>query len=423
MSPSVGSGAGRTRRKGPPRRLEPEEANRRIVEVCAFYCGGPGREAGRRITWECPYCAKPKLEVLPEGPVGGCWNASCPVPTSADAISLAAFFEDLDRRGDFPRLMARLGEILDGPGASPGNTGRRDRAAVREAPASPLAEPAETADPEVAGEAYRIVLSSCPATPASLAYWAGRGLEEATARRAGLAYATPKRVFAAIAAAERRLGGRLLSVPGFFRRGERPGERPGGEARVRFTLTGEYHLIPYHDREGRIRTIEGRATEAQRRRLREAGIKAKYVSLRGSGNHLYLFPSLPLDGIEAFTEGTAGAIVAAQEGVPVGAIKGIRCYTSPDGSPLPELAGASFGGRTVPYVPDADWPPKADVVREAPKAAASLSVPHGGVPALAYLPRGLDLDEWLISLPKNARRAALRDLLARASPLPVAGHA
>src|SRR3712207_8790485 len=40
----------------------------------------------------------------------------------------------------------------------------------------------------------------------------------------------------------------------------------------------------------------------------------KYVSLRGSGNHLYLFPGTDPEKIVAFTEGSFGAIVAVESG-------------------------------------------------------------------------------------------------------------
>jgi hypothetical protein len=86
-----------------------------------------------------------------------------------------------------------------------------------------------------------------------------------------------------------------------------------------------------------------------------------------------------------------GAIVAARFGLAIGAIKGCRSYTSTDGTPLPELVGADLGGRTVPYLPDADDPPKGDVVREAPKAARALTLPHNGGPAIGRLPKGHDL--------------------------------
>jgi hypothetical protein len=61
----------------------------------------------------------------------------------------------------------------------------------------------------------------------------------------------------------------------------------------------------------------------------------KYVSLRNSGVHLYVFPGFAPDELEAFCEGPIGAIVAAQHGIRVGAIKGNRCHCTPDGEPLP----------------------------------------------------------------------------------------
>ena len=241
-------------------------------------------------------------------------------------------------------------------------------------------------------------------------FWSSRGLTPGTVRQARLASATRPRILAALGRLAAEIGEEaLLSVPGFFE---------NGSGRLSFTLLGDYQLVPYLDRTGRITTIEGRATEAQRKRLEQSGIKAKYVSLRRSGSHLYLFPGLSFDDIQAFTEGSVGAMVAAQEGLCVAAIKGVRCYRNPDGGPLPELAGADLSGRTVPFIPDADDPPNSDVLDSAPKAALVLTRPHSGRPAIAYLPRGLDLDEWLLSLPKDRlqRRRAFAALLARAGP-------
>lgn len=102
--------------------------------------------------------------------------------------------------------------------------------------------------------------------------------------------------------------------------------------------------------------------EAPDAQERLCGIGAEVLSLRGSGIRLYLFPGYAPDAIVAFTEGPLGAIVAAQEGLAVGAVKGCRSYTVPDGSPLPELAGADLGGRLVPYIPDRDDPPNEEIL-------------------------------------------------------------
>jgi len=409
--------AGRPARRRSPL-PEPDEVNARLLDVCAAYAGSPGITAGRRTTWTCPQCSKSKLEALPERAMAGCWNAACPVPQTTDALGIVAFFEGLDRHREFPELLRCAGGLLGLDPSRKGERGadpRRNRITVplsRQAPHPPVSPP----DPDLLDAVYTGLLARCPLAARDRAFWASRGVIRETVRRGRFASATPARVRAAIGRLVEEFGREgLLEVPGFFE---------NARGRLSFTLLGDYQLIPYHDRLGRVTTIEGRATEPQRLRLARAGIKAKYVSLRSSGNHLYLFPSLAFDGIEAFTEGSVGAIVAAQEGLTVAAISGVRKYRSPDGSPLPELRGADLSGRTVPFIPDADDPPNPDVLDAAPKAALALAVPARGRPALAYLPRGLDLDDWLLSLPEHARPRAFEALLSRAErrPLPRGRH-
>ena len=68
----------------------------------------------------------------------------------------------------------------------------------------------------------------------------------------------------------------LLRVPGF--------SQDEKEGRLKFTLTGSYILIPYHDAKGRVTTIEGRCVGEPPEGM------GKYVSLRRAGNHLYVPP-------------------------------------------------------------------------------------------------------------------------------------
>ena len=201
----------------------------------------------------------------------------------------------------------------------------------------------------------------------------------------------------------------LLSVPGF--------SEDEGTGRIKFTLTGNYILIPYHDARGRITTIEGRVVGEIKDR--------KYVTLRRAGNHLYVFPGYRPEDILAVCEGAMGAIVAAECGLAVGAIMGcerFRASPSPEmldgsaGDPLLELGGADFGGRRVPYIPDADDPPNPNVLRAAPKAARWVAEPQNGKAAVCLLPKGADLDEWLLSLDPDERAARFAELLAGANP-------
>ena len=414
----------RPRRRSSPRlerrRYDPAALSARLVEVVSSYAGD-GRTIGRRTNWDCPGCGKRKLEAVSDRGLVGCWNSECGVPTTTDAVGIVAFFESLDRRGaDFVEALKRGYERagLEPEGASgepqrpaarqgeePIRSPRRRRAARQ---SSSDGAPAPSPDPDLMDLAYRGFLALCPLSDRDREFWRGRGVDPATLRRGRFSSATPAAARRAVSRLGAELGkAALLTVPGFFE---------NSRGNVSFTLTGDYALIPYFDRSGRVATIEGRATDAQRRRLLAGGVKAKYVSLRNSGNHLYLFPGLDFDGIEAFTEGTVGAIVAAQEGIAVASIKGIRCFRGPGGGPLPELEGADFGGRTVPYIPDADDPPNPDVLKAAPEAAVHLTAPHGGRPAIATLPRGTDLDEWLISLPKKERKGAFARLTAAAGP-------
>lgn len=378
-----------------PNGLPKEPVKRRIGEVCSHYAGAP-KTSGRRSAFACPACGKRKLEALEARGIAGCFNAACPVPTTTDAFGIIAFFEDLDLRADFPDVVRKGHEIL-GPLAD-------------EPLLSSARIPAQqNHDPDLNDAVYRRLLDLCPTDARSLRFWRTRGVEKRTVLAGNFGAVTARAARMAVQDLLRTFGeDGLLSVPGFFRNGR------GG---ISTTLIGDYALIPYHGPDGRIATVDGRSlTAAQARRT------AKYVSLRDSTSHLYLFPGTPPDSIEAFCEGSIGAILAAQEGVPVAAIKGIRCHQRPDGGPLPELAGADFAGRVVPYVPDADGHLGADarwaLGKEALRAARALTLPHGGVPAIAALSEEAeDLDSWLLALPKRDRREALRDTLRRAHPI------
>lgn len=246
---------------------------------------------------------------------------------------------------------------------------------------------------------YEALLAICPPTARDEQFWAGRWVTPATMRQGRFGSITAPLARRAAEHLAAKFGEEaLLSVPGFSRT---------ETGRLRFTLTGNYTLIPYHDQNGLITTIEGRFVGDGDPPM------GKYVSLRNSGAHLYVFPGIDPTDLEAFVEGTIGAIVAAQEGIRVGAIKGFRNYKQPgsDGGPLPELRGVDFGGRTVPYIPDVDDPPRTEVMQEAPKAAAYLAGLQNGRQALTVLPQGKDLDEWLLALPKPMRRSLFDDLL------------
>ncbi|QIN81129.1 hypothetical protein GBA65_22105 (plasmid) [Rubrobacter marinus] len=374
-----------------------------VLAVCSRYLG-PGKTSGKRTTYRCSRCGKEKFEANHERGIAGCWNEACAAPRCTDALGLVAFFEGLDERLQFPEVVKKAHEVagvVGGMRAAGPRPSARARAAGSPGPEPQRAE----ADPEVKNAAYRRLLSLCPPTDRSLAFWRSRGVGEELVAEGRFGEATPKAARAATRALERALGRkRLLGVPGFF--------AGGGRGRISFTLVGDYALIPYHDREGRITTIEGRAlTATQEERT------GKYVSLRGSANHLYVFPRYRPDDLLAFCEGPIGAIVAARYGLAVGAIQGLRRFHAPGAAdePLPELRGADLQGRVAPYVPDRG------VGKElAEETACALAEPARGLPAVAVLPEHSgtapveDLDGWLLSLPPDprVRRAAFGRLLA-----------
>lgn len=390
-------------RKPENRKLDKEAILDSILEITAFYCPGGRKRAGRRVVFACGRCGKTKMEALPEKRLAGCFNASCDVPTTTDALGLVAFFENIDSRREFRAVLLRAHDILGlDPGLEP-TLGSPMRAAAK-----PTATPPETRpkpDPTLVDSVYQAFMALCPATDEDYdRFWKGRGVSSDTVANGRFGSTNPRTTTKALDALLEVFGSAaLLTVPGFF---------VNGRGRLSFTLTGEYALIPYHDRQGRMTNIEGRSMTPE-----QIARTSKYVSLRDSGSHLYVFPGYRADDARAFTEGAMGPILAAQNGIAVASIKGIRCYKGKHDGPLPEIMGAGFGGRKVPYIPDADDPPNPDVLKQAPLAARALVEPFGGVPALANLPTGMDLDDWLISLKTTVRIRAFNSLVAGARKL------
>lgn len=398
------------------------------MDVLAHYLRAPGKDQGSRVVWDCPSCGKAeKFSVKKAEKKGGCLVAGCDIEGYEDVFSLVARFEDLDYRTDFLRVLEKAGEALGldpgerHPDAQNGPVGRRTRQPEEEGPARrssrsartvPLKEraaelpheenvaPGEARDGgdwdrdqgevgALSARAYEKILELCPLENRDRRYLRGRGLSYGTIRRGRFGTMTAARAREVKAALLRDLGREaLLCVPGFSEDEE--------TGRLKFTLSGDYLLIPYHDAEGRVTTIEGRVAGKVPEGM------GKYVSLRRAGNHLYVFPDHEPGALLAVCEGAMGAIVAAEAGLPVGAIQGCERYRaslSPDfpdgepGDPLLELAGTDFGGRPLVYVPDADDPPNPRVLRAAPKAARWLAEPHNARPAICLLPDGMDLDE------------------------------
>lgn len=267
-------------------------------------------------------------------------------------------------------------------------------------------EPDFTLDEDLLDAVYEEILKMSELTDPNRQWLKDRGVSGVTAHGARLASMTKKRAREVKRALSIKFSDDdLLRVPGFSK---------GRLRGLSFTLSGDYLFIPYFDPDGRVATIEGRATGQIPKGM------GKYVSLRGGGNHLYLFPQFLPERIEAFCEGPLGAIVAAQSGIAVGSIQGMRRYKDARaGGPLPELKGVDFGGRRIPYIPDVDVKPQAiaDVRAALPEACRHLVAQQNGRPTVATLPEGKDLDEWLLTLPSAGRRAAFTSFVSEAVSL------
>lgn len=392
------------------RRYRAEVVNEGLLEVVSHYAGSY-RPSGRRYAFVCPGCGRRKLEVLIDPPkrVGGCMKADCNVPDKTDALGLIAHFEGLDCRAQFAMVLRKGYEILNlqgGPEGAP-------RAASTHTPNLPAGggekvpkhAPFEPAGPELTDRVYRRLMELCPIVERHQAFWRSRGLTEETVREGRFGSISPTRVRVVEDRLWREFGEDLLGVPGFF--------KPEDAGKAVFSLREEYTLIPYHDGEGRISAVEGRATS------KRALAKSKYRTPLNGGNHLYVFPTFRPGEILAVCEGPIGAIVAAQHGLPVGAIQGVMRYRSAGAdAPLPELDGVDLEGRRVAYIPDLDVKPsaRADVEAHAPQACEYLVSRRNGRPRIALLPSGKDLDEYLLSAPAEARREAFADLLEGSIP-------
>ncbi len=422
--------------------------NESLYEVLSYYAPGEARTVGVRTTYTCPECRKAKLDASGAHMRAGCWNANCSVPQFADALGLIAHFESLEPSRQFREVLKKGYEIIGldpiqpdkqarGSSNSPGSSGKPSSVPQASAatpawrtvpPVGADCEPSEKV-PSSGGPApddrppealerlraavYLSVMDYCKLEERDRAFLRGRGLADESIERGGFGSISFARAQALKATLLDEFGAEnLLQVPGFSAKGT-------GE--LKFTLTGDYALIPYHGPSGKITTIEGRWTGGGPP-PRDMG---KYVSLSGAGNHLYVFPGCSAGGIEAFCEGPVGAMVAAQCGITVGAIQGFRRYRSSSGSacdggygePLVELREVGFSGRTIPYIPDVDDPPQPEVSQAAPEAARWLVEMQGGRAALLSLPEGKDLDEWLLKHEPTERRRRFEELLARAAPV------
>ena len=444
--------AGKSSRSGNSsrrRRYDKELIRERTLELLTIRLG-PGKDQGARMVWDCPECGKhEKYSVVKALGKGGCLVADCRLAGSSDVFVMLADLEGLDFQSDFLALLQRSYELLgleDEPVGSsskasagaekpdarkPGANGKDSPRTVpvssgssSKSPASPqsLADgsPA-TKDTrqdfdtllELAAKVYERILEICPLESRDRTYLREeRGISNETIRKARLGTMTPPRARKVKAELEREFGReQLLRVPGF--------SQDEKEGRLRFTLTGSYILIPYHDAKGRVTTIEGRCVGEPPEGM------GKYVSLRRAGNHLYVPPGYKPRDLKAVTEGVMGSLAAADSGLAVGSIMGCeRFKASPspemiDGAasdPLLELKGIDFAGRAFPYIPDPDYRENPNVLRAAPNAARWLAEPQNGKAAVCLLPEGADFDEWLLQVEPDERGPRFDELLATAHP-------
>ena len=277
-------------------------------------------------------------------------------------------------------------------------------------------------DRELRHAVYERLLALCPLEKRDAGFFEGRGLDRWTITQGRFGSISARRSRWAADRLSDDFGEDLLRVPGFYRPDADPegGSRrgPGG---TRFSLYGDYALIPYHDADGYITTVEGRLIGEPKNKRDK-----KYKALLNSGVHLYVHPRFGPGEVVAFCEGAIGAMVAARYGIPVAAIKGFRNYKvsarerGDEDTVLPELEGVDFAGRTVVYVPDVDVKPasREEVMAAVPAACEWLISRQGGIPKVALLPEGAkDLDAWLLSLPEARRVAAANELLSGAVTL------
>lgn len=264
-----------------------------------------------------------------------------------------------------------------------------------------------------AHEVFEALLKMCRLEERDERFLLERGLDEAAIEEGRFGSFSKDRCDYVLGKLDQRFSREdLLSVPGFY-------EAKSGA--LRFSLYGDYVLIPYLDNEGYIRTVEGRFTG------QEMGeYDKRYKALLGSAVHLYVHPHYKPEEVVAICEGAIGAMVAARYGFAVAAIKGFRNYRARSGEDeavytvLPELSGVDFAGKVVVYIPDLDVKPKsyAEVMKVVPHACNWLIQRQGGIPKVAMLPEGAkDLDAWILSLDEEEREQKIEELLDEAMPV------
>ena len=340
---STGGKPSRTSSSSGRRRYDKELVRERTLELLTIRLG-PGKDQGARMVWNCPACGKPeKYSVVKALGKGGCLVADCRLAGSSDVFVMLANLEGLDFQADFLAVLATSYELLGLEEPTAGSTSKTSANGEKSESHNPTAngKPSQNTprqssartipvlskpssqkgmSPQMAAggstesvgadstdvqwdldslldlvaRVYEKIMEICPLESRDRKYLREeRGISNETIRQARFGTMTHPRANKVKAELEREFGReKLLRVPGFSE-----DERTG---RLKFTLTGSYILIPYHDANGRITTIEGRCVGEPPEGM------GKYVSLRGAGNHLYLFPGHRPEELSAVCEGGDG---------------------------------------------------------------------------------------------------------------------
>lgn len=388
-----------------------DHINSQVVEITAHYAGGQIRREGERVIFRCPSCHKDKLTAHPaymRGPVTGCWTHDCSMPQAMSPVNFIAYIEGLDTSDQYRMVLDEGNKIIAGPllaardriGSEKNEKNKKNFRLVNQR------QEGQEEDLKLTDAVYRRLITSCGLTPEAWEGLKDRGLTKQTVLDAGIGYISASKAQVIMKSLHDEFGDDLARVPGFY-----PVEK---SATIRYwsNFAGKnLILFPYHDSNGLIRTVEGRVMFGE-----EHKYNYKYLSLTGSGSHLYVYPGMGFGNIEAFCEGLFGAILAAQDGICVASIQGFRRFRASGGRhPLPELLGIDFAGRTIPYIPDMDDPPNPEVANEAPEAARWLIERQGGRPIISVLPSGKDLDEHFLEFQSQQRRPAFQELIAERS--------
>lgn len=392
-----------------------------LVPIVESYLGPPHKTEGDRRIYCCPGCKGNAFNLNPHyngRPIIGCFKDKCDVERVMDSLNFVAMMEQLNASRDFEEVCKRAAEIVpgcvlneDGANSNKQNGSRSPQAGSKPsgmatAGGSPGGSAASYEQPRI--EDFRLfrhqvlseLMKQCPLNKQAYKILYDRGLDDDTILDGRFGFFRAQNGNQVVKHLVSKFRRPILQAPGFSQ-----GDKKG---KVRFTLLGHnWLLIPYYDAEGYLTNVEGRITPEE-----ESQVDEKYMALKNSGSHLYVFPGMEHHKIDGICEGVFGAAVAAQHGLNIASIQGFRRYRRSGGQDvLEELAGVDFGGEEVVFFPDVDYPPNDEVMDEAPAAAHWLIEKQNGLPKIALLPSGKDLDEYMRSLSPSQAVKGMRSLM------------